>query len=261
MGSQSTVSAASTGVAVGFGITENRSLANVAKTLNVPIKNYHECTKNGDRLKYLLSARTFCGGPGNGKGICEGDSGSGLYVINNGRYYLKGLVSASFMNFINECDVDSFGIYTEVTEYCGWIKSGGTDKYAQCTDDGSLIHSKRSSFGNTLSSGQCLKPNEYLESQNKCFKLIYQDNGDLVSYQMSTMRVIWSTHTSYSCANRACMQTDGNFVVYDCNDHDQWYSHTIKNLGKRLILQNDGNLVIYNSSNAPLWASNTLRSC
>ncbi|KAM0953378.1 putative bulb-type lectin domain-containing protein [Dioscorea sansibarensis] len=53
------------------------------------------------------------------------------------------------------------------------------------------------------------------------------------------------------------MQSDCNLVLYD-NGNPIWASNT-GGLAKHcyVILQSDGNLVIYNNNNHPVWASNT----
>jgi len=50
--------------------------------------------------------------------------------------------------------------------------------------------------------------------------------------------------TSGAC--RACMQGDGNFVVYGAGNSVQWASNTVNGFGPfQLIMQTDGNLVAY----------------
>ena len=83
-----------------------------------------------------MTARTFCGGPGDGRGICVGDSGSGLYVLYNNRYYLRGIASAAAATNVNDCDINTFSVFTDAKDFCGWIQSGGLNKYAQCTENG-----------------------------------------------------------------------------------------------------------------------------
>lgn len=66
---------------------------------------------------------------------------------------------------------------------------------------------------------------EYIESNNKKYKLI--------------------------------MQHDGNLVLYNDANTPLWSSVTPNMGGYYFQLQYDGNLVLYTSANAPLWASNT----
>lgn len=115
---------------------------------------------------------------------------------------------------------------------------------------------------NLLNSGECLKHNQMLESNSGCFKLILQDDGNLVLYQRSISYALWSTGTHRSCTNRVCMQTDGNLVAYDCHEIATWASGTMGNAGATLTLQDDGNAVLYaQDSNRAIWASETVSIC
>jgi len=272
-GKQSKISKSIGGVAVGFGKTETGHVSNIAKKLDVPIMDYHKCSKKKDILQYLLSSRTFCGGPGDGRGVCEGDSGSGLFIAHNNRFYLRGITSASTVNSVNECDVNTFSVFTDATNFCGWIRSGGLVEHAICinptTTDSKIVTSpiqttssqssaSTNPIKNILYAGECLKPNEYIESANKYFKLVYQDDGDLVYYRKSSTEAVWSSHTPGSCPNRACMQEDGNFVVYNCRNKAIFVSQTVGHPGSRIILQNDGNCVIYDLKNVALWSTRTM---
>lgn len=127
----SEVSRFTNGTAVGFGITENGTVSDLAKKLDIPIYDYQNCTKHSSDHKPLSSARTFCGGWADGSGVCSGDSGSGVYVSYNRAYYLRGIVSSSLPNIYGECDVDREAIFTDVPKFYGWIKSNGTDEHAE----------------------------------------------------------------------------------------------------------------------------------
>ncbi|KAG9261619.1 mannose-specific lectin-like [Astyanax mexicanus] len=76
---------------------------------------------------------------------------------------------------------------------------------------------------NTLSTNQELRAGDFLLSNNREFKAIFQD--------------------------------DGNFVVYGWKP--LWASDTAGKSGKFLIMQEDGNLVIYNNDEGPVWASDS----
>ena len=114
----------------------------------------------------------------------------------------------------------------------------------------------------SLAPNECLEVGKSLKSSNKCFTLTMQEDGNLVLYKKTSKVPIWHTHTDKSCTNKACMQADGNFVTYDCNDAPTWASRTQDHEGSSLILQNDGNLVIYAwHSTRSIWASGTTTSC
>ena len=115
---------------------------------------------------------------------------------------------------------------------------------------------------NLLTPGQQLKTGQSLTSQNRCFTLVLQQDGNLVLYQNSRRRPLWATGTDGTAVERAIMQTDGNFVMYRHNGSPVWASNTDGKDGSRLIVQNDGNVVIYTPiRNRPVWATNTVRSC
>ena len=131
---ESVVASASTGTVIGFGKTETGTISDVAKMLEIPIYGYKNCTKHSPDHQNLISHRTFCGGSADGSGVCDGDSGSGVYVQYNSDYYLRGLVSSSFSNVVLQCDVNKVAIFTDVPKFYGWIKSGGLDVHAENTN-------------------------------------------------------------------------------------------------------------------------------
>lgn len=114
----------------------------------------------------------------------------------------------------------------------------------------------------SLGPNECLAPGEFLTSSNGCFKLILQGDGNLVIYRQSNGKATWSSKTSRTCTNRACMQGDGNFVTYDCSNKATWASKTSKKEGSWVVMQNDGNLVVYAwQSFRALWSSKTVTYC
>lgn len=122
--SQSIGAESSEGIVVGIGRTDSGKASSIAQKLKIPIYSFHVCAKNSTDHTQLVNGRTFCGGPGNGRGGCTGDSGSGLYVSQNGRFYLRGIVSSSIVDELNECNVNTYGIYTDALAFFRWIKSG-----------------------------------------------------------------------------------------------------------------------------------------
>lgn len=116
------------GIAVGYGINENGTVSNIARMIRSPIISHRDCSKS-EIHQALLSHRGFCGGYANGTGVCAGDSGSGLYVLHNGKYYLRGIVSASLYGFAFGCNVDEHAIFTDVLKFYDWIIGGGSNTY------------------------------------------------------------------------------------------------------------------------------------
>jgi nucleoid-associated protein YgaU len=107
--------------------------------------------------------------------------------------------------------------------------------------------------GDTLQHGEKLEVGQSLASNNAAYKLILQDDGNLVLYAGDA--AVWSTETNGKKVVRAEVQTDGNFVLYTSDD-PVWASQTKGATDVRLVLQDDRNLVLY-GSDGPAWSSNT----
>ena len=108
---------------------------------------------------------------------------------------------------------------------------------------------------------QSLSVDASIISTNKCFKLLMQGDGNLVLYYQATGGALWSTSTVNSGSNRAVMQSDRNFVLYNSANQAKWSSGTVGNPGSNLYIQDDGNLVIYNPAFKALWSSGTSAQC
>lgn len=63
------------GTVVGYGKSENEAKIheNTPKVIEVPIHSQENCFLSDANLVRLSSKRTFCGGAGNGKGVCSGE--------------------------------------------------------------------------------------------------------------------------------------------------------------------------------------------
>jgi len=117
----SEVAEALQGTVAGFGLTKNGTLSNIANKLEISIRDYHSCISTNPDHQIFASARTFCGGPADGRGVCDGDSGSGVYIQHKDQFYLRGIVSSSLVNKKYECDTHKQAIFTDVTQYYYWI--------------------------------------------------------------------------------------------------------------------------------------------
>jgi hypothetical protein len=69
-----------------------------------------------------------------------------------------------------------------------------------------------------------LNPGDMLLSKDDKYRLVYQQDGNLV-FADSQGRSPWSSGTA-GPAGRACMQKDGNFVVYTTNEEPVFATHT-----------------------------------
>lgn len=65
-----------------------------------------------------------------------------------------------------------------------------------------------------LKAGNSLQVTQYIMSKNGKYKMIMQDNGNLVILRIEDNFIIWSTGTGESSAKQVLMTTDGNLVVY-----------------------------------------------
>ena len=134
-----------------------------------------------------------------------------------------------------------------------------------------------------LRAGMRLRAGDSLFSPLAGFRLILQDDGNLVLYVIDDRRIpldaacavfhspevwgiyetaIWSTATdAFSDSGRAgaycIMKDDGNFVVSDEDGNACFQTGTKGNPGAFLRCQDDGNLVIYTRENKAIWQSKT----
>jgi len=168
---------------------------------------------------------------------CHGDSGSP--VINNSTLRAYGLqVGTSFLPG-QDCGTPSFFTWVPYFE-----SASGYQVLLTSTTEG-------------LGQGQRMNADQYILSPNGLYKVIMQQDGNLVMYQ-SGGGAVWSTRTNNNPGSFAVMQNDGNLVVYRAGGGVAiWASGTGGNSGSRLIMQNDRNLVIYGTNGTASWASNT----
>jgi secreted trypsin-like serine protease len=112
------------GEVVGFGKYDRSGLhSNIPKKANTPIRKSDDCYNEFPELLNIASHKTFCGGFANGTGVCTGDSGGGLTVIEDDVHYLRGIVSASLHGTDYGCDVQSYSIFTDVRFFYTLIKN------------------------------------------------------------------------------------------------------------------------------------------
>lgn len=108
-----------------------------------------------------------------------------------------------------------------------------------------------------------LYPDSTIYSPNGVYKLIFQEDGNLVEYKNNT-QAVWDINAT-NCiptpymAYRTRFQPDGNLVVYwalQSNPTQEiaiWDTNTQGHPNARLAVQDDGNVVIYNGTKA-IWA-------
>jgi hypothetical protein len=105
-----------------------------------------------------------------------------------------------------------------------------------------------------LMPNESLKPNEWLESASRKYRLVMQSDGNLVLYKTyrNMQRALWDSGTVGRNVVDCVMQSDGNLVVYGPSGQPHWASKTVGSPSK-LIVQDDGNLVIYRMNGQAAW--------
>jgi len=105
----------------------------------------------------------------------------------------------------------------------------------------------------TLPTGALLPARGTLVSPAAGYRLVLQDDGNLVVYTSADVPVWWSA-TVGSGASLLAVQGDGNLVLYTAAGTPVWWSGTAGSGATRLVMQEDGNLVLYDIDR-PVWAS------
>ncbi|CAF1515779.1 unnamed protein product, partial [Adineta ricciae] len=114
----------------------------------------------------------------------------------------------------------------------------------------------------SLPAGQQLQQWEALTSSNGAYRLIMQEDGNLVLYvseKCIPVNAIWSTGSFSNGPHRFQIQTNGNLVAYNGKNQAMWNSNSSRQNVERghLVMQNDGNLVLHDNNHRAVWASNT----
>ncbi|CAB3376973.1 Hypothetical predicted protein [Cloeon dipterum] len=122
--------------AVGFGIDESNSLPDSLKEIRMPIKTYKNCYQNDTKFfgKHLKPGDNFCAGYTNGTSMCHGDSGGGLAIEKEGRWFIRGVISFGKSSKIklngtklSVCDRKSFTLFSDVAHYVEFIVANTPD--------------------------------------------------------------------------------------------------------------------------------------
>nr|XP_009666944.1 PREDICTED: hyaluronan-binding protein 2 isoform X3 [Struthio camelus australis] len=104
----------------GWGVTETDEESHQLLDANVKLISQRQC--NAPRAyDHILDESMFCAGNLQRPGVdsCQGDSGGPLTCVENGSYYVYGIVSWG-----EQCGLKNKpGVYTQVTTFLSWIKS------------------------------------------------------------------------------------------------------------------------------------------
>ncbi|KAI3354859.1 hypothetical protein L3Q82_004659 [Scortum barcoo] len=106
---------------------------------------------------------------------------------------------------------------------------------------------------NFLSKNDELRRGDFLISNNREFKAIFQDDGNFVIYGW---KPLWASDTHGTDAVRLCMQADCNLVMYNKNSEPRWHTNSARpscNMCS-LRLTDDGKLVVHRECDA-IWSS------
>ncbi|KAL0818402.1 hypothetical protein ABMA28_008874 [Loxostege sticticalis] len=113
------------GVVAGWGNSE-LALAGEGnpKMVRIPVVSTAACRSSRPEYHKLTTENTFCAGDQNGSGPCLGDSGGGLYIIEDGRWRLRGVVSLSLRpeNGDDTCNLKNYIVFTDAAKYDKWIR-------------------------------------------------------------------------------------------------------------------------------------------
>ena len=108
-----------------------------------------------------------------------------------------------------------------------------------------------------LQPGEKLAVGASLMSPGERYTLTLQTDGNLVIYDEQEHHLaIWSSATNGKAVDHAIMQTDGNFVIYGF-PQALWATNTVGQPGAFLVLQDDGHLAIIQFFKQALWSAGT----
>ncbi|KAL7042204.1 hypothetical protein ACKWTF_001065 [Chironomus riparius] len=133
----------------GYGKSESDAPHEVIpREMEVKIISNEECFLKGPMFAYISSPNTFCAGRDEYSAACSGDSGNGLFVKVNERWYLKGIISASFLDVNNTCDKTADTLFTNVLKFSKWIEEKAPTTVQQVEED--PINQDTTSYGKEI---------------------------------------------------------------------------------------------------------------
>nr|XP_029715999.1 serine protease grass-like [Aedes albopictus] len=131
------------GTVVGWGLTEFNAASSILREAQLPVVDTITCL-NSDPGAFgpTLKKEMFCAGYTNGTGVCNGDSGGGLFFEINGVWYLGGITS--FTRARDEdstkCQTKGYAVFTKIHDYLPWIRETSNLKYL--IGEGEVTNSK-----------------------------------------------------------------------------------------------------------------------
>jgi arabinan endo-1,5-alpha-L-arabinosidase len=120
-------------------------------------------------------------------------------------------------------------------------------------------------YGPTLPTPYRIFSEDYLQSSNDDFRLIVQQDCNLVERRLSDSHVVWSSGTfGYGGNCRLVMQSNGVLALFDDGGVQRWHAQTngVTANENRLVVQNDGNFVVYTKDNQIVCSrTSTVKPC
>jgi hypothetical protein len=126
-------------------------------------------------------------------------------------------------------------------QYWDWAETHGTVPSAGGSD--------------TRTANSYLYPDQSVYSANGSYRVVYQQDGNLVLYQGGTAK--WASGTAGTSPGFTVMQDDGNLVIYDGSGNPVWQSYTSGNSGAYMAVTNGGSVMILSTSTESVWWSGT----
>ncbi|KAJ8711200.1 hypothetical protein PYW07_008442 [Mythimna separata] len=121
-----------TGIVAGWGrrsAEDTRGKLDEPQMVRAPIVSTSECRGSKAVFHQVTYNTTLCAGYRNGSGPCTGDSGGGLYLLEHGKWRLRGVVSLSLQNAWLSCDLNEYVVFTDTAQFLPWIRNIIGDKY------------------------------------------------------------------------------------------------------------------------------------
>ena len=120
---------------LGWGFNEYGALSSeYPKIIKAKVIDDGDCFRNFIALAQISSERTFCASGGEYDAPCQGDSGGGLMIKKQNKWYLRGLVSSSISS--EKCRPGSPTIFTDVAKFKEFIQSTETETETSTFDCG-----------------------------------------------------------------------------------------------------------------------------
>ncbi|XP_077298947.1 serine protease gd-like [Arctopsyche grandis] len=113
------------GTVLGWGRDESLVVTPSPKMAELPIVSTETCRASNPDFFLFTFDTTLCAGNKDGTGPCNGDSGGGMYLSNNGKWTLRGIVSNSLVDRSSggstQCTLKDYVIFTDAAKYRDWI--------------------------------------------------------------------------------------------------------------------------------------------